>query len=208
MKKMIMLVLVVSVLLVIGCSGSTEPEENETGSSAPLNLTVEFNGINGIELSWDAPEEPDNDDFQYRIYRNESLLTTLSNLQNYYTDSEITEEYTYVITAYYATGESAPSNEESISIQELLIGSWSYVGIEDSKSILLGNDGNFSYSYSFYNPETNEWESYSYIGSYTLIGHYLTCTYTDSNQNQQTISGSVTFLNFNLIDYNGLEWER
>ena len=117
MNKMLNFALVVTVLLVIGCSGSTEPE---TDSNAPTNLDYSYHeegdSLSGyywqVDLIWDAPSEPDNDNFEYRIYKDDQFIETINNMQNYYTDvdCEFGEEYAYYVTAYYSTGESDASN--------------------------------------------------------------------------------------------------
>jgi len=114
MKKILNFTLIITMVIVIGCSGTTDPEK---GSNAPSNLvaTYSFNAVNLlliVDLVWDAPEEPDNDNFEYRVYKDDQFIFALSNMQNYYTDMdcELGGEYTYYITAYYPTGESEPSN--------------------------------------------------------------------------------------------------
>jgi len=118
MKKNLDIAIIVIILIVIGCSGTTDPEK---GSNAPSNLAAthyfSYDTSWTVNLVWDAPKELDNENFEYRIYKDEQFIETLDNLQNYYTDvdCEFGEEYTYYITAYYPTGESEPSNVEYVT---------------------------------------------------------------------------------------------
>ena len=225
MKKMLNWALIVIVLLVIGCSGSTEPENPETGSNAPTNLVGNYNWnvsvdvICSVDLIWDAPEEPDTDNFEYRVYRNDQLLITLTSMQNYYTDVDCIPggDYSYYITVYYSSGESEPSNIENVlfDMSEILIandGHWSMELVQDSLllkgySMYFSNDSSFTYSYSSaFGP------GWTYYGSFSVDHDLLSCTYLDSNQTEHTINGIAEFISYNLMNYNYQygygEWER
>ena len=205
MKKMMMLILIVIVLLVIGCSGSTEPEENETGSSAPTNLVVGYSwNVDGnvctIDLTWDAPENPSEDNYEYNLYKDNQFLTNQSKVLTSYTDIDCIPggEYSYFVTANYSTsGESDPSNYVNILIDmnEILLGTWAYQpqgwweeGIEFSAN------GDFTHSYN-YPPN-----GYVEYGTYT-VSHDTLFTTIDGN-------GTVNFTTYNLMNFNNKEWER
>lgn len=100
--------------LITNCSDSTELE---TGSNSPSNLVVTV--IWSIEytnwvlnLTWDAPENPDEDNFVYRIYKDNQLIATMSNALTNYVDNEceIGSDYSYYVTSFYSDNESDPSN--------------------------------------------------------------------------------------------------
>lgn len=216
MKKMLTLALIVIVLLVIGCSGSTEPEDNETGSNAPTNLVANYNWnvsdevICSVDLIWVAPEEPDNDNFEYRIYKNDQFLTTLTNMQNYYTDIDCIPggEYDYFITSYYSSGESEPSNVVNILINMIEIltdgdGRWFYnPGPGWIEYLSFYSNGSFEYGWG-------EWSITTiYSGSFSVDHSQLTCTYTDSTQTQQTLNDYVTFGTYTSMSYAGDFWEN
>jgi hypothetical protein len=205
MKKMLILALIVSVLLVIGCSGSTEPEDAGTGSNAPTNLVGNYNWnvsvdvICSVDLTWDAPEEPDNDNFEYRVYKNDQLLTTLTIMQNYYTDIDCIPggDYNYYITVYYSSGESEPSNIVNVlfDMQEILIGSWH----DDDgggywwERITFNANGDYSHDYN-YPPGWTE------HGTYT-VQHDTLFTTIDGN-------GPVFFSTYDSMYFNNKEWDR
>jgi len=140
MKKILNIALIVTLLIVIGCSDLTD---HESGSNAPSNLVATYylNTVDSmltVDLVWDAPEEPDYDNFEYRIYKDDQFIIHLSNMQNYYTDidCEIGGEYAYYITAYYPTGESDPSNVENVII---------YTVPNPPSNPFPANNANFSY---------------------------------------------------------------
>ena len=72
-----------------------------------------FNDDFTIHLSWDAPSSPTGLT-SYKIYKNNSLLTTIPSYQTYFEDTEFqfSESYAYKITALYSNpvSESEPSN--------------------------------------------------------------------------------------------------
>jgi len=214
MKKMMMLVLVVSVLLVIGCSGSTEPDNGGASSNAPTNLQLTYIFVEitcSVDLTWDAPEEPDNDSFEYRVYKNDQLLTTLTSMQNYYTDIDCIPggEYDYFVTSYYSSGESDSTNVESVYFDMTGIltdngGHWYHDSMQqDGFSMDFDVDGSFTYSYWQYMGS-----SWTYYGSFSVDQNNLICTYLDSNQIEQTMNRLVVFSNYNLMNYGNSEYSR
>ena len=213
MKKIMMLALGVSVLLVIGCSGSSSTEP-ESGSSAPTNLqlTYIFDEITcSVDLIWDAPEEPDNESFEYRVYKNDQILTSLTSLQNYYTDNDcfVGGEYTYYITAYCSTGESDSTNVESIyfDMTGILIdngGNW-YFNDENQQygcSLHFSDDGSFTYSCGW------PGGGFTNYGSFTVDHTFLSCSYSDSTGTNHTKNGDVSFTTYNMMTFDNTEWER
>ena len=93
-------------------------EEGESGHSniscstpitgiAPENLyALGTNG--GIDLSWDAGS---NLIIEYRIYRDNEFLTSVSENSYFDNSSTVYQDYCYYVTALYASGESIPTND-------------------------------------------------------------------------------------------------
>ncbi len=78
--------------------------------TAPLNLNATA-GDGHVFLSWDAPADDGGSPITgYQIYRNETLLATVTNLSH--NDTTVTNglNYTYYVTAVNVAGESNQSN--------------------------------------------------------------------------------------------------
>lgn len=93
-------------------------EEGESGHSnlscstpitgiAPENLyALGTNG--GIDLGWDAGS---NLVIEYRIYRDNEFLTSVTENSYFDNSSTVYQDYCYYVTALYASGESMPTND-------------------------------------------------------------------------------------------------
>ena len=89
------------------------------GFNTPLNLSAST-AENNVYLSWNAPEAGSATLTGYRVYRNDQLVSAISDPQSTeYTDTGLDlGSYTYFVTATYSspTGESEASNQVTISI--------------------------------------------------------------------------------------------
>jgi hypothetical protein len=85
--------------------------EKESGLIPPTELTVAHLGLGVVHLNWEFDPA---DDFQYfRIYRNGSLIDSLTEIS--YLDSlSVYSIYTYEVTAFYDEGESQPAGPVEI----------------------------------------------------------------------------------------------
>jgi len=84
----------------------------ESVPSQPYNLSASF-GDEYVNLTWDMPVCNGSSPIsQYRIYRNGTLIATVSATQLYYNDTKVENgvNYTYYVTAGNSAGESQPSN--------------------------------------------------------------------------------------------------
>jgi len=201
MKKMLNYALIVIVLLVVGCSGSTEPDNGGTGSSVPTNLVVGYTwNVDGnvctVDLTWDAPENPSENNYEYNLYKDNQFLTNQSKLLTSYTDIDCIPggEYTYFVTANYSTsGESDPSNYVNILIDmnEILLGFWHR---DWSWYMKFEENGVYIYDSVPSNPA---------YGTY-IVSHDTVSTTIWGN----TYHDTVNFPTFNLMNYGMNEWER
>ncbi|MCD6332382.1 MAG: hypothetical protein J7L89_03830 [Bacteroidales bacterium] len=96
---------------------------NASAFNPPRNLTAQVN-LNNVSLQWDTPENGTPTLSGYHLYRDGTLIHTISNPATLtYNDNNLSPgSYTYHATAYYIspTGESDPSNQATVFIQTLL----------------------------------------------------------------------------------------
>lgn len=119
---------------IIGLSYNS-PEYSEkfvqTGVAFVATMAEEFNGLyppmtlsyelteTDVTLNWEPPLEPGDNFVEYRIYKNDELLTGITDIElTEYIDTELSTGglYEYYITAFYdgaEGGESSPSNTVS-----------------------------------------------------------------------------------------------
>ena len=84
----------------------------ESAPPQPYNLNARA-GDEYVNLTWDMPVCNGSSPIsQYRIYRNGTLIATVSFTQLYYNDTEVKNgvNYSYYVTAVSSVGESKPSN--------------------------------------------------------------------------------------------------
>ncbi len=77
----------------------------------PQNLEI-ASGDNYTDLLWETPAVADGLT-EYKIYRNQQLLTTISSANNSYTDNSVVnhQAYQYYVSSVYGANESYASNE-------------------------------------------------------------------------------------------------
>ncbi len=84
---------------------------------APNNLTLSIQD-NNVSLNWDQPNEMYRDFIGYKLYKNNDLISSQTELN--YTDSDlINSSYSYFVTAEYSSGESVSSNHVEANIEVL-----------------------------------------------------------------------------------------
>ncbi len=85
--------------------------------SEPLELKAR-SGNGFVNLTWSAPEKDGGTSIEeYRVYRNGTLIATVSANQLWFNDTNVKNgvNYTYYVTAVNAVGESKPSNMVNIT---------------------------------------------------------------------------------------------
>ncbi len=83
----------------------------------PNNLTYSVMG-NSVTLNWDQPNASYRGFIGYKLFKDQELLTSLTELS--YTDSDLANgDYTYSVKAEYTSGDSEASNEVNVNIEVL-----------------------------------------------------------------------------------------
>ena len=101
----------------VNSAGESKPSNMVTATpmglpSPPQNLQAKT-GNGYVNLSWEIPTNNGGSQIRgYRVYRNGSLIVTISATQLWYNDTEVVngENYSYYVTAVNSVGESKPSN--------------------------------------------------------------------------------------------------
>jgi len=106
--------------VVIGGSTPIPPSSDTTSPSAPTNLSATAISSSQINLSWTASTDPSTGSGQasgvtgYKIYRNDSYLTSVSNTSYADTNLSPLTTYSYTVSAYDAAdNESGQSTSAS-----------------------------------------------------------------------------------------------
>jgi len=86
----------------------------------PTNLTADVN-IDDVTLNWETPAQSgglDRDFLGYLIYRNDNLITTISNpeILTYIDENLANATYSYYVKAMYNSGISEPSNTVEVFV--------------------------------------------------------------------------------------------
>ena len=84
---------------------------------APRNLTLTIQA-NSVTLNWDEPNSLYRDFIGYKLFRDEDLISSLTELT--YTDSDlVNDQYSYTVKAEYSTGDSEASNVVIANVEVL-----------------------------------------------------------------------------------------
>ncbi|HET9590127.1 MAG TPA: alpha-amylase family glycosyl hydrolase [Anaerolineales bacterium] len=92
---------------------TVNPTGDDTPPDAPTNLVVASASPAAIVLNWDAHPNTDGDLAGFEVYRDGSLLATVTDLSTSYTDSTVVENqtYSYYLVAFDSSfNRSGPSN--------------------------------------------------------------------------------------------------
>ncbi len=105
----------------LSCAKDRYPLKNRSFAVTPLpptNLTANV-GNGYVNLTWNAPiDNGGTDIIEYKIYRNETLIATVSALHLWYNDTTVVigQKYVYYVTAVNSIGESDRSNGVQVTI--------------------------------------------------------------------------------------------
>jgi len=211
MKKILNLILALVFFMLISCSDSTEPGD----SGDPSNLFCSYNwNVGGnvctVDLTWDAPDNPTESSYEFKIYRNQYLIANVSKVFTTYTDENCIPggEYNYVVTANYSSeGESNATNGENILIDmtEILLNNssselWSYNTSWNEYLLTLNSDGTLQYhAYG---------SGFVATGFYTVNHDTLFISYDTLQGDIITHTENVIFNDYDLMSYYNKVWER
>lgn len=94
--------------------------DENTVTPAPVALEARhLHGINGVQLTWDAPLFAETAPSSYEVYRNNAKIGSITADKTIFVDSNVANgEYTYSVKAVYADASSAPSVEAAITVAE------------------------------------------------------------------------------------------
>ena len=212
MKKILNLILALVFFMLISCSDSTEPGD----SGDPSNLIGTYNwNVGGnvctVDLTWDAPDNPTESSYEFKIYRNQHLIANVSKVFTTYTDENCIPggEYNYVVTADYSSaGESNATNEENVLIDmtEILLNNsssekwYAYTGNE--YYLTFDYDGTGTLAYYLY--------GYGFVstGFYTVNHDTLFISYDTWQGEIVEHTENVIFNDYDSMLYYNRNWER
>ncbi len=87
----------------------------------PQNFAANLVDDNDVVLTWAAPEGITRDFLGYKLYRNGTLINTLTPAILTYTDMDLAVgAYSYTLIAYYDGGESTPAGPAAVTVVPLL----------------------------------------------------------------------------------------
>ena len=146
------------------------------------NLTYTLNG-SSTTLYWNAAPITQRELLNYNIYRDGDIVATTSSLE--FTDETLTNGiYDYYVAAQYSTGESAPTNTISVTI-EVFYAPSNLVGEVDADFVNLSWD---------YVPTTRDLIGYNLYRDNEIITMTTSLAYSDVNLTNNNYEYYVTAL--------------
>ncbi|MCD4828112.1 MAG: hypothetical protein K8R90_01605, partial [Candidatus Cloacimonetes bacterium] len=126
-------------------SGESAPSNSQSVTIevlyAPQNLTAQVQNGDDVVLNWDAPQTG-RDHLGYKVYRDGIEIADITDPSTLtYLDTGLANGgYDYHVTALYSSGESAPSNTQSVTIEVLYAPQNLTAQVQDGDDVLLNWD--------------------------------------------------------------------